>query len=121
MSESLELGKQEVDVNVYAKVAAHETITQPGVKRMNTGFTEKLGMHKTPGVNVRIEEGGRLEIDVSIVVEYGANLREVGPAIQEAIVTAIRQMSDQPVGQINVFIADIELPDDGPNLEGEPS
>ena len=118
MSESLELGKHEVDMAVYAKVAVHETLRQEGVKRMNSGFTEKIGMNKTPGVTVRIEEDGRLQIDVSIVVEYGSDLRQVGPKIQEAIVSAIRDMSDQPVGQINVFIADIDLPDVEPQSEG---
>lgn len=121
MNESLELGKHEVDMSVYAKVAAHETLSQPGVKRLNAGFTEKLGMSKTPGVTVRIEEDGRLQIDVSIVVEYGTDLRKIGPGVQDAIISAIRNMSDQPVDQINVFIADIDLPEGETQIEGNTS
>lgn len=109
VNEAVDLGKQEVDMAVYAKVAAYETLLQDGVARMNTGFTEKIGMNKTPGVTARIEEDGRLHVDISVVVRYGTDLRRLGPSIQEAVLSGIRRMSDQPVGQINVYIADIEF------------
>jgi len=109
-TDSTALGKHEVDMTVYAKVASHETLLQDGVVRMNSGFTEKIGMNKTPGVTVRIDDDGRLQLDISVIVRYGTDLRSLGPAIQEAVVGSIRRMSDQPVGQVNVFIADIEFP-----------
>ena len=94
---------------VYAKVAAHETLLQEGVVRMNAGFTQKIGMNKAPGVTVRLDDDGRMQIDLSVIVSYGTDLRKLGPAIQEAVVKGIRSMSDQPVGQVNVFVADIEF------------
>jgi len=106
---STALGKQEVDMAVYAKVAAHETLLQEGVVRLNAGFTQKIGMNKAPGVTVRLDDDGRMQIDISVIVRYGADLRKLGPAIQEAVVRGVRSMSDQPVGQVNVFIADIEF------------
>lgn len=109
MNDFLAPGKQEIDLTVYAKVAAYETLKQEGVVRLNAGFTEKLGIGRTPGVSVRLEEDGALQLDISVVVRYGADLRNVGPAIQEAVLNSLRQMSDQPVGQINVYIADIEF------------
>lgn len=109
MSDPIALGKHEVDMSVYAKAAAHETLLQEGVVRMNSSFSEKLGMSRVPGVNTRIEEDGSLHIDISVIVRYGVDLRELGPAVQEAVLNGIRQMSDQPVGQINVYIADIEF------------
>ena len=110
MSEPTALGKHEVDMTVYQKVAAHEALRQDGVVRLNAGFTEKLGMAKASGVNVRLDDDGHLLIDISVVVRYGTDLRRLGPAIQEAVITAIRRMSDQPVGQVNVYITDIEFP-----------
>ncbi len=111
MNDPIALGKHEVDMSVYAKVAAHETLRQGGIVRMNTGFSEKLGMSRVPGVATRLEDDGSLQIDISVVVQYGADLRALGPAIQEAVLSGIRRMSDQPVGQINVYIADIEFPE----------
>ncbi len=109
MSDVTALGKHEVDMSVYAKVAAHETLLQEGVVRMNSGFTEKLGMGKNPGISARLDDDGRLQIDIGVVVRYGTDLRKLGPNIQEAVLNAISRMSDQPVAQINVFIADIEF------------
>ena len=122
MSDLMALGKHEVDMSVYAKVAAHETTSQEGVGRLNSGFTEKIGMNKTPGITTRLDDDGRLQIDISVVVRYGTDLRELGPAIQEAVLNGIHRMSDQPVGQINVFIADIEFAKADPKpAEGENS
>ncbi len=109
MNDSVALGKHEVDLAVYAKVAAHETQRQEGVVRMSAGFSGRLGMTKVPGVVSRLEEDGSLRLDISVVIRYGADLRALGPAIQESVLTGIRAMSDQPVGQINVYIADVEF------------
>ena len=110
MSDPTALGKHEVDMSVYAKVAAHETLNQEGVVHLTSGFTEKIGMSKTPGITTRLDDDGRLQIDISVVVNYGTDLRRLGPTIQDAVLSGIHRMSDQPVGQINVFIADIEFP-----------
>ncbi|MFO7775357.1 MAG: Asp23/Gls24 family envelope stress response protein [Candidatus Hydrogenedentota bacterium] len=109
MNDSVALGKHEVDLAVYAKVAAYETQRQEGVVRMSAGFSGRLGMTKVPGVVSRLEEDGSLRLDISVIVHYGADLRSLGPAIQESVLTGIRGMSDQPVGQINVYIADVEF------------
>jgi uncharacterized alkaline shock family protein YloU len=109
MNDYIALGKQEVEMAVYAKVAAHETLRQAGVARLNAGFSEKFGMSKTPGVQTRLEEDGSLHIDISIIVHYGTDLRELGPKIQESVLSGIRKLSDQPVGQINVYVADIDF------------
>lgn len=119
MSDPESLGKHEIDMSVYAKAAAHETLLQEGVVRMNSGFSDKLGMNRVPGVSTRIEEDGALHIDISVIVRYGTDLRQLGPAIQEAVLNGIRCMSDQPVGQVNVFIADIEFPKEAPEAPPE--
>ncbi len=114
MTDSIALGKQEVALMVYAKAAAHETQRQDGVVRMNAGFSGRFGMAKVPGIGARLEEDGSLQIDISVVVRYGTDLRTLGPAIQEAVLSGIRRMSDQPVSQINVYVADIEFPNGAP-------
>jgi uncharacterized alkaline shock family protein YloU len=109
MKEYVALGKQEVDMSVYAKVAVHETLQQDGVVRMNAGFTDKLGMNRSPGVSVHLDDDGSIHFDISVIVRYGTDLRRLGPAIQEAVLNGMQRMADQPVGQINVYIADIEF------------
>ncbi len=96
-------------MSVYTKVAAHEACLQDGVIRLHTGIGGRLGLSRTPGVVTRIDEDGALQLDISVIVRYGSDLRRVGPAIQEAVLDAIRRLSDQPVGQINVYMADIEF------------
>ena len=115
MNDGADLGRHEVDMSVYAKVAAHETLKHRDVVRLNSGFTEMLGISRTPGVTARLEDDGRLHIDISVIVRHRTDLRSLGPAIQQDVLSAIRNMSDQPVGQINVYIADIEFAKDEAN------
>ena len=109
MSTTIPLGRQEVDMSVYAKVAVYETLRQPNVIRMHPGGLGRFGMGRKSGLTTRVSDDGTLQIDISVVVRYGADLRELGPAIQDAVLNGIRRLSDQPVGQINVYVADIEF------------
>lgn len=109
MSESMPLGRQEVNMAVYTKVAAFEACRQDGVVRLHTGIAERLGLAQSGGVVTRIDDDGALAFDISVIVRYGCDLRRVGPAIQEAVLEAIQRLSDQPVGPINVYIADVEF------------
>ncbi|MCL4218657.1 MAG: Asp23/Gls24 family envelope stress response protein [Candidatus Hydrogenedentes bacterium] len=103
------LGKHEVDLMVYAKVAAHEASRQPGVVRLHANAAYRITRGKTPGVTSRLDEDGMLHLDISLDVRYGTDLRDLGPAVQEAVLNGIRRMSDQPVGDINVYVIGIEF------------
>ncbi len=108
MTDLADRSKREVDISRYARAAAQETLQQEGVVRMHAGIAAKLGLRKTPGVTARIDDEGRLQLDVSVVVRYGTDLGKLGPVIQKAILTRIGHISNQPIGQINVIFADTE-------------
>ena len=57
----------------------------------------------------RRHDDATLHLDISLDVRYGADLRDLGPAVQEAVLNGIRRMSDQPVGEINVYVIGIEF------------
>jgi uncharacterized alkaline shock family protein YloU len=92
------------DTHALAQVALYETLRQEGVAHMATGLAEKLGIRKTPGVVARIDEEGWLHIDIAIVAGPETGWHCVGATVQQAVIAAIRKVSDQPIGRVNVRI-----------------
>lgn len=60
------------------------------------------------GVKVKNEEA-QVVINLSVIVKYGIIIPEVIETVQERVKKAIEAMTDIEVGQVNVFVQDIEI------------
>ena len=98
------------DQDALARIAHDEALRQEGVACMQTGLAERLGMRKTPGVVTHIDNEGWLHIDISIIAQHGTDLHQIGTRVQEAVIAAIRKVSDQPIGRVNVHVTQREEP-----------
>lgn len=65
---------------------------------------------RAPGIQVETGRRGRLRVQASIVMRYGAPPRELGVRIQRAIVEALERVTDRGVERVNVIIADVAGP-----------
>jgi uncharacterized alkaline shock family protein YloU len=102
-------GSSGLDLSVYAKVAAHEAQLQEGVLCMHKGLGQRFAFGKAAGVKTRVSRDGRIEVDVAVVAQYGTDLQALGQAIRRAVTMRLGAMSNQPMGRVNVIIADIKL------------
>jgi len=93
-----------------ARIAHDEALRQEGVAGMHAGLADRLGMRKPPGVSARIDHEGWLHVDISVVARHGTDLHHLGARIQEAVIAAIRRVSDQPIGRVNVNVTQREQP-----------
>ncbi len=97
--------RREVDIETFARLAHDAALRQEGVSGMATaGIAEKLGVRKAAGVAARLDQDGWLHLDVSIVAVRGEDLLHVGSRVQEAVIAAVREASDQPMGPVNVHV-----------------
>jgi len=62
------------------------------------------------GVSVRIS-GNRIDADLSIAVEPGFNIKTIGQEIQRRVSTAASRMLGLTVGEVNVYVAEIDTPE----------
>ena len=70
-------------------------------------YVERL-TKKGTGKGVRItKEEDTVTADVSIIVEYGYNIREVAVAVQDKVKTAVESMTMLKVGAVNVTVTGI--------------
>ena len=102
--------KEAPDQDAFARIVYDEALRQEGVACMHTGLAERLGMRKTPGVVTHIDHEGWLHIDISIIAQHGTDLHHLGTRVQEAVIAAIRKVSDQPIGRVNVHVTQREEP-----------
>ncbi len=110
-----ELGVVEVHNDVITAIVEHEAVRVDGVVGFAEGHGEGLAKRLTVaggsrrGAKVRVDENGRVFIDLHLLVRYGAVIPDVARRVQEAVMDALRTMTQASVAEINVHIDGIDV------------
>jgi len=117
-----ELGTIEVHKNVMSAIAGYEAAKVEGVAGMSEGVADGIarklaGDTASRGVRVTFDDSGRVTVDLSIIVRYGAVIPEVCRRVQEVVLDALRRMTESAVVAVNVHVQAVELPG-GPSAGG---
>ncbi len=75
---------------------------------LSKGITEVFSKDSSKGVKIDNEEK-QLEINLSVVVEYGIIIPDLIRTLQQRIKDSIENMTDIKVERVNVFVQDIQL------------
>lgn len=107
------LGKIEISPEVIQVIAGYAVKDIEGVFGLgHTGviddITNWLGRNNFRK-GVRVELGEQVEIEISLVVNYGASLPEVGRIVQEKVKTSVEMMTGLEVGQVRVRVEDVKF------------
>ncbi|MCS1350781.1 Asp23/Gls24 family envelope stress response protein [Mechercharimyces sp. CAU 1602] len=111
---STKLGKIEIAPEVIQTIAALAAIEVKGVLGLSGGgvvkdITQWLGRKNAKqGVRVHIDEG--LSLEVSLVIEYGHFIPDIGKSVQEKIKNAIEMMTGLHVETVRVKINHVQFP-----------
>lgn len=97
-------------ISIITNIAASEI---EGVRLHGTlagDIAEILGRkNMTKGVKVEIYENDEVDVDLSIVVDFGVVIPDVAWKVQESVKNAIENMTDLTVKCINVNVQGINL------------
>lgn len=101
-----------------AKVAAAAARGISGVHAMGLGTSRALGALRgavgsaqEPAHGVSVQVGTRqVAIDVVLTARYGVKLHELAAAVREAIFTAVQELTDFEVIEVNIEIGDVYIP-----------
>jgi uncharacterized alkaline shock family protein YloU len=111
-------GSVTISDSVVAKVAHNACREIDGVHALGGAASRALssfrGESRTQGVSVDIIDNN-VDVDVTIVVTYGANMTQVAQACREAIRTQVEGTTGLKVRAVNVLVSDVFFPED----EGE--
>src|SRR6185369_4303512 len=102
-----DLGRIQVSDEAIAEMASTAALRVEGVAAMGASgrmdsLAQVLGLDKG-GLGVKVEMSGRqLSLQISILVEFGADVAEVGLSVQEAVAAAVEQMTGLDVRDVDV-------------------
>ena len=95
-------------VSVIAGLAATEV---KGVSSLAGGITSDMAARRgikalSKGVHVGVDDN-RVKVELSLCLDYGYSIPEVGKAVQEKVKSAIENMTGMQVTEVSVKITDI--------------
>jgi uncharacterized alkaline shock family protein YloU len=104
---------------VIAKIAGIAAREVPGVYALGGGAARVVGAIREAiggqdlGQGVKVEVGEtQVAADVTIVVEYPAQLQQVASAVRTAVADAITTLVGMEPTEINVTVSDVHIPGD---------
>jgi uncharacterized alkaline shock family protein YloU len=97
-------------------IAGFETANVDGVAGMSEGVADGIAKKLSRdtagrGVKVSFDDSGRVTVDISIIVRYGTIIPQVCRNVQEAVLNALRVMTESAVVAVNVHVQGMEMPD----------
>lgn len=78
----------------------------PGVARVDGCICEWL-TGGVPGVTIRIEERGRLYVEIDVVAQLGQSLQPLGRAIKDAVATELKLLPGIHLMAVDIFFTGI--------------
>ena len=111
VSRSDELGNIHISEEVLAAIAAAATLEVEGVNALSANLgsdlAELLGKKNlAKGIQVEMEEE-KVKVELSILMEYGHTIPEVGKAVQDSVKNAVESMTGLEVAAVNVAVSGI--------------
>ena len=107
-----ELGNIHISEDVLAVIAAAAALEVEGVgsltANLGSDLVEMLGGKRNLSKGVRLTvEGENIIVDLSILIKYGYVVPDVAKQVQDAVYTAIENMSGLTPEAVNVHVAGV--------------
>jgi uncharacterized alkaline shock family protein YloU len=120
-------GVTTVEETVVAKISGMAAREVPGVydmgnavRRAFSAVTDRIPNSQTNVTGgIGVEKGEtQAAIDVTVVLEYGASVVEVGNAIRRNVIEQVEKATGLEVIEVNVNVVDVHLPDEDDEQSG---
>ncbi len=103
-----DIGEVKIADSVIEVIASIATLEVDGVKQMvgtaTEGIVEKFGKkNHSKGVKVTVE-GNEVKLLLSIVVEFGVNIKELTETITDKVTNTVETMTGLQVVEVNINV-----------------
>jgi len=110
--EKIDLGSVQVHKKVFAEIISSAMDEVEGVsliqKNLGNKLVEIFGKKRFPGIEIKVEEGDEVTLDLQGLVRYGMNIPDAARQVQRMIKAAIDKTLDINLKDINVNVHGIE-------------
>ncbi len=124
ITEREEMGEIRISSEVVSVIASNAAMEVEGIASLGGGIAGNISQvlgRKNPfrGLKVEVNENREVNIDLHIVVEYGARIPDVAWKIQERIKHNVENMTGLHVQEINIHVQGVSF--DKESKKTEPS
>lgn len=105
-------GQINIAEEVIASIASIAASEVEGLADVKQGaIAEIVGIFggRQKGVDVRLDEKGRVNVNLKVTVAYGHPIHEVARRIQHKVTEDIRSMTGLEVEGVNIYVKDLKL------------
>lgn len=108
-----ELGTVEISEEVLSTIAGVAAGEVEGVAGLATSLGENIKdllkkKYAGKGISIETSEAG-LVVTANIIVKFRCNVQEVAVKVQDAILSAIQDMTNQQVDAVNVNVVNVQI------------
>ncbi|MCI8870262.1 MAG: Asp23/Gls24 family envelope stress response protein [Lawsonibacter sp.] len=113
VSRSDELGNIHISEEVLAAITAAAALEVEGVNSLSANLgsdlAELLGKKNlTKGIRIQMEEE-KVRVELSILMDYGHTIPEMGRAVQDGVKAALESMTGLEVAEVSVTVSGISF------------
>lgn len=110
------VGTVKIADEVVAVIAGLAATEVKGVASLAGGITNNMVARKgiktlNKGVRIVVQDN-RVKVDLSLCLDYGYSIPEIGTQVQEKVKSAVENMTGMEVTDVNVHVADIAVEKD---------
>jgi len=108
------LGEIRISNEVVSVIASNAAMEVKGVASLSGGIAGNISQvlgRKNPfkGIKVEIAENNEVNIDLHVIVEYGARIPDVAWKLQERVKQSVESMTGLHVNEINVHVQGVSF------------
>jgi uncharacterized alkaline shock family protein YloU len=108
----IDLGAIKIHKSVVADICCAAVAGVEGVTVFRNdvleGFLALFGVRHNSAVDVVLDPRGQVSVVVKVNVRFGLNLSEISRRLQDAVMTAVEQMVDVDLKDVDVVVRGIE-------------
>jgi len=118
------LGEIRISSEVVSIIASNAAMEVKGVASLGGGIAGNISQvlgRKNPfkGIKVEMGENNEVNIDLHVVVEYGARIPDVAWKIQERVKQSVESMTGLHVNEINIHVQGVSFEKESKKSEPE--
>jgi len=122
ITEREEMGEIRISSEVVSIIASNAAMEVEGIASLGGGIAGNISQvlgRKNPfrGIKVEVTENREVNLDLHIVVEYGARIPDVAWKIQERIKHNVETMTGLHVQEINIHVQGVSFDKDSKKAE----
>jgi len=107
-------GKIDVSTTAIASIANEAVLTCYGVvgtapKDLPTGIVNVLSRESKRGIDVRVDDEGRVSVDVYVIIEYGTRIASVARSVMNVVKFNLERALGIPIAEVNVHVEGLRV------------